>query len=294
MILRTAQYLLNHPLSSRNKSKAFYRFFSWQIGSRLIGMPVAYDFVDQSRLLVHPGMTGATGNVYAGLHEFEDMAFVLHALRKNDFFVDIGANIGSYTVLAGAAVGADCVAIEPVPSTFGHLLDNVNLNNLGTRIECLNVGLGNEHTTLHFSAGEDSTNHVIAETEACNDSIEVEVRRLDDVLSGRIPAVIKMDVEGWESSVIDGAGDVLSRQEPMAILMEFGAGERYGFDDHNLYQRMLDFGFESVSYSPFKRKLTLSDQQTFASGNILFVKQLDYFRERVSSAPSYKALNISI
>ena len=47
------------------------------------------------------GMTGATGNVYCGLHEFEDMALVLHALRPRDLFVDVGANVGSYTVLGG-------------------------------------------------------------------------------------------------------------------------------------------------------------------------------------------------
>jgi hypothetical protein len=41
-----------------------------------------------------------SGNIYAGLHEFGDMAFVLHFLRAGDLFADVGANIGSYTVLA--------------------------------------------------------------------------------------------------------------------------------------------------------------------------------------------------
>jgi hypothetical protein len=43
-------------------------------------------------------MTGATGNVYYGLHEFQDMAFVTHYLREGYLFADIGANIGSYSV----------------------------------------------------------------------------------------------------------------------------------------------------------------------------------------------------
>lgn len=45
-------------------------------------------------------MTGATGNWYCGLQEYEDMSFVLHALRPGDLFVDVGANIGSYSILA--------------------------------------------------------------------------------------------------------------------------------------------------------------------------------------------------
>ena len=57
-------------------------------------------------------MTGATGNIYAGLHEFVDMAFCLHLLRSGDLFVDVGANIGSYTVLASKVAGANSVTLE--------------------------------------------------------------------------------------------------------------------------------------------------------------------------------------
>lgn len=94
------------------------RFVKWQIGNRLVLGPVAARFVNDARLFVQKGMTGATGNLYVGLHEFEDMSFVLHGLRPDDLFVDVGANVGSYTVLAGAAVGASCVSFEPIPETL--------------------------------------------------------------------------------------------------------------------------------------------------------------------------------
>jgi FkbM family methyltransferase len=44
------------------------------------------------------------------------MAFVLHLLRPDHKFVDVGANVGSYTVLAAGAVGAEVICIEPVRS----------------------------------------------------------------------------------------------------------------------------------------------------------------------------------
>ena len=56
-------------------------------------------------------MTGATQNIYCGLQEFEEMAFLLHFLRKDDLPLDIGANIGSYTILAASSVGARTMAI---------------------------------------------------------------------------------------------------------------------------------------------------------------------------------------
>ncbi|MEL6939486.1 MAG: FkbM family methyltransferase [Cyanobacteria bacterium J06598_1] len=302
MALQTVQFILDHPLSRRNKPKAFRRFLSWQIRSRLTNQPVVYSFVDQSRLLVRRGMTGATGNVYAGLHEFEDMAFVLHALRPDDWFVDVGANIGSYTVLAAAAVGSNCVALEPVPAAYAHLLDNMSLNGVSDRVEPLNIGLGDKNTTLHFSADQDTMNHVVAPSETSENSVEVQVKRLDEVLQGRTPTVIKIDVEGWETNVVAGAESVLSQVEPLAVLMEFGLGERYGFDDQDLYEKMLNLGFEAVSYSPFDRQIlrfsagevARSQPETCVRGNILFVNQIDYFRERVAAAPTYRALDIDI
>ncbi|TMC68336.1 MAG: FkbM family methyltransferase, partial [Chloroflexi bacterium] len=90
----------------------------WQFVSRLIAGPIALPFVEGTSLFAMRGMTGATGNWYCGLHEVREMAFVLHLLRAKDHFLDVGANVGSYTVLAGGAVGARVTAVEPIPETF--------------------------------------------------------------------------------------------------------------------------------------------------------------------------------
>ena len=74
-------------------------FSAAKLGSRLLPGAVLLPFVNEVCLIVRPGMTGATGNVYSDLHEFEDLALVLHALRPDDLFVDIGANVESYLML---------------------------------------------------------------------------------------------------------------------------------------------------------------------------------------------------
>ncbi|WP_295433058.1 hypothetical protein [uncultured Thiodictyon sp.] len=56
-------------------------------------------------------------DVYCGLHEFEDLAVALRFLQPRDLFIDIGPNVGSYSIL-GAAAGARCFAIEPIPRTL--------------------------------------------------------------------------------------------------------------------------------------------------------------------------------
>ena len=113
-LISIARFIIDHPLSQGRILANLGRFACWQIGARLARGPVATRFVNSAQLLASPGMTGATGNVYVGLHEFTDMSFVLHFLRPNDLFVDVGANIGSYTILATAAVGADAFPLNRI------------------------------------------------------------------------------------------------------------------------------------------------------------------------------------
>lgn len=77
-MLSTLSHILKHPLARRNRRAAIARYFRWQLGSRLLRSAVAVPFTDKARLLVERGMTGATGNVYCGLHEFADMGFTCH------------------------------------------------------------------------------------------------------------------------------------------------------------------------------------------------------------------------
>ncbi len=78
------------------------RFLRWQLGSRLLRMPLLVPWVGNTSLVIEAGMTGATMNFYCGLHEAVDMALVLHALQPGDVFLDVGANVGTYTILASA------------------------------------------------------------------------------------------------------------------------------------------------------------------------------------------------
>src|SRR5262249_33022330 len=95
--ISTTRFII--PLVGDENLQILSRFACWQIGERLARGPVTVQFVNSAQLLASPGMTGATGNVYVGLHKFSDMSFVLHFLRPNDLFVDVGAN--------------NCISFEP-------------------------------------------------------------------------------------------------------------------------------------------------------------------------------------
>ena len=106
MILGIIQKLIISPLSFNNKLKVILRFIKWQISQGIFQSTIIYNFTQNSKILIKKSMTGATGNLYYGLDEFNDMGFLLHFLRKKDVFIDVGSNVGSYTILASAEIGA--------------------------------------------------------------------------------------------------------------------------------------------------------------------------------------------
>jgi FkbM family methyltransferase len=253
---------------------------------------VLVPFVDKTVLRVRPGMTGATGNIYVGLHEFDDMAFVLHLLRKEDLFVDIGANVGSYTILAGGASGASCISVEPIEATFQQLEENINLNRLSGHVEMLNIGIGKERGRLHFTSGLDTVNHVLSDTEQMENAVEVPISPLNELLEKYEPTLIKIDVEGFETNVIAGADKVLSRPSLLAVIMELnGSGDRYGFDESSLHETMLSFGFKTYIYSPFGRQLVSLNEKRSNSGNTLYVRNVDEVLRRLAGARKYWIAN---
>lgn len=296
-LANTLGFVARHPLSRGRVGQNLARLLSWQVGSRLVPGAVAVDFVNGSLLLARPGMTGATGNVYVGLHEFEDMAFVLHFLRPGDLFVDVGANIGSYTILAAAAVGADCISFEPGPEAFSWLVRNVGLNGVSNRVEARREAVGSRTGQVSFTADRDTTNHPVLGPvgEAGEERVQsVPMTTLDQALGGRVPAMLKIDVEGFETEVLDGATATLERPELLCVIMELmGGGARYGFDEEALRSRMARLGFGQYAYAPFERTLTaLRGPKT--SGNTIFVRDPAAVDKRLKTGKPFEVRGIRI
>ena len=290
-LLNTPRFLYTHPLCAQDRLGALRRYVGWQVGSRLVRGPVVCDFVNGTQLVVKRGMTGATGNVYAGLHEFEDMAFVLHLLRPGDRFVDVGANVGAYTVLA-ASVGAACEAFEPGAEAFAALELNLAVNTFPHPVRAHRAAVGRVAGTLAFTTGLDTVNHVASDDEAAQ-TVSLPVVALDEVIPPGTGTVVKMDVEGYETEVVAGAAEVLSRSETRAVLMELnGSGDRYGFDEEVLRSKMEAFGFTPCSYKPFERALVPFTEGT--SGNTLFVTDRAWVQARLREAPPFRVLGRSI
>ena len=271
----TFTFIWNHPISSANRYAAFSRYVRWQVGTRLLMAPVVMPFVESTRLVCERSMTGATGNIYCGLHEFGDMGFLLHFLRPGDLFVDVGANIGSFSMLASGVVGARSVALEPVPSTFVSLKRNIAINGLEKLVDPLCVAAGAGPSTVRFSIDREAENLATDESYAGR-TADVQVVALDEVAKISSPALLKVDVEGFEGDVLKGASKRLRSNALNAVLLEA--------DSEAIRSVMGEAGFTRASYSPFSRRLERTDATRPASVdetvNHLWVRDFDFVEQR--------------
>jgi FkbM family methyltransferase len=214
--------------------------------------------------------------------EFGEMGFAMHLLREGDVFVDVGANVGVYSIMA-AARGAKVLAIEPVSTTYQQLMDNVYLNRFGTRVTTFNVGVGGDNGELGFSSQCGPMNHVIRPGETEEVGERVTVRPLDEIVNDE-PVLIKIDVEGFESEVIRGGEEVLRRGSLRAVIIELnGLGARYAYSDDDIHSRLLSFGFQAARYEPFSRRLTPREGHN-TSGNTLYVRSAHEVERRLREA----------
>jgi FkbM family methyltransferase len=277
----------SHPFNKKKPILGLWRFIRWQVNNILNPNPIIHQLTGNSKLIVQKGMKGATGNLYNGLLEFSDMLFVLHCLRPEDHFVDIGANIGVYTVLASAEIGAATLSIEPVPEVFATLELNIAINKIGSKVRSLNMAIGAEEGKLTFTSSLDTVNHVAtAEEIAAGNVIEVKVIQLDSIIEN-IPTIIKIDVEGYETNVIKGAEKTLENPLLKAIIIELnGSGLRYGFDETAIHHQFLQKGFQPYQYDPFERNLILLNAPH--EHNTIYIRDVDFIKKRLQGAKKIK------
>jgi FkbM family methyltransferase len=174
---------------------------------------------------------GASHTVYARLPDYREMSFWLATLRPGDLFVDVGANIGIYTLLV-ASHGCDVVAVEPAEGARRLLEVNLGLNGLTADVVAAALGRARGQGTLTAELG--SMNYVVSNPgdarEPGEPVTEVAVTTLDDLLGDRTAAGVKIDVEGFELDVVLGASRALGEERVGVLQLEWNsmARERFG------------------------------------------------------------------
>jgi FkbM family methyltransferase len=171
-------------------------------------------------------------------------------------FVDVGANVGRYTLLA-ASLGARVVAYEPTPAVFHRFQENVAVNNF-QGVQLVNSAVTEKAGTLslYLSPDDPEANNLFGGGEQC---IEVPAVALDEDLAARAIErvhVLKIDAEGSEPLVLDGAARLLASSAPPTILIEVNPVtlKIAGFAPSDVFHRLESHGYRCTEFEriPYK------------------------------------------
>lgn len=224
--------------------------------------------LDGYSIWAHPDDSEIGGEIVAG-QEYEPhvTGAVRACLGPGDTLVDVGANIGWFTLLGSSIVGptGHVVAIEPNPGNLVSLHNSI-IGNGFTWTEILPYAVGSEVTTLRLLAGRGTNAYFdIAPTsvhDGWRDGAIVPVRPLDDLL-GHLDRVdlVKVDVEGAEGLVVDGAARVLGGLRP-TLLCEFSPGsllERSGRTGDRFVDQLIGLGYDVAQLTASGERVALAD-----------------------------------
>jgi FkbM family methyltransferase len=242
-----------HPSNRHRRVRAVLGALGWQVHKRLGRGPRDVDFFGWT-LRCHPDSNSASNVIYfTPLYDVDEMGFMQAYLRPGDGFVDVGANIGTYSLLARRLVGADglVVAFEPHPVAARRCAENLELNRL-TNIELHDAAVAAAAGTAEFLDDFDVSNRIRSASDGEVATRTVRLETLDDALGDRRMALGKLDVEGHETAALHGAAERLRRADPPVWQIEIFDHQlaRAGTTREELVALLSEHGFELATYSP--------------------------------------------
>lgn len=241
---------------------------------------VIFNISDNSKIYLYKD-SGLSRLIYNGF-EKDELDFVNYILSEGDTFIDIGSNVGLFSLVASPKVGiyGKVLAYEPSPTTCDKLRENTTLNGF-TNIIVRNLGLSNNQEKLQFNVsneGFDAWNSfAMTESHLLKSQIIVNVKKLDDEIEYYNPEnvkLIKIDVEGWEKYVLLGSQKLLTEYSPI-VMLEFTETNAFaaGYMVQENYDLLKNFGYDLFEYK--NKKLYPSPKKIhYPYNNLIAIKNI--------------------
>ena len=199
----------------------------------------------------------------SGFYEGPYTLFASALLRQGDIFVDAGAHVGYFTLLAASIVGPSghVYAFEPEPRNFNALERNIAANRFDN-VTAIQSAVGNQSGTVSFYFNSDNDGgHAMWDVQTMPENVlsRRQARRfdspivsLDTYFSGRHFPIrfMKIDVEGSERDVIEGARNLFETRSVNCVMWERNAPsfEKMGYDEDDLRGLAAKMGYRTAGF----------------------------------------------
>lgn len=250
-----------------NRREGVLKHLQWQYLKAVNRFPFEQR-ISNSRIVAAHKHCGVSALIYSQrLYNYNNMKLLQMLLNEGGSFLDIGANIGSFTMIASESTDAKVYAFEPHPETFRMLHDNVELN-CRDNVVLFNVALGRVDGRVYLTdqAGS-AVNHMVEGNAA--GTIAVPCLRADTLCAQQCihPQYVKIDVEGFEYDVLAGFGDFLGAIHLLMIEMNGLADER-SRGQKEIHGLLRSSGFDGPWSCNFDRKILRSSDGSEAEDSL--------------------------
>ena len=208
------------------------------------------------------GYNGLGPGSIHGAYEKGETELVKKTVREGMAVVDIGANIGYYTLIIAKIVGGKgkVYAFEPDPENYRLLVKNIELNGYDNVIPMQKAVSNRTGTTELFLHPVDMGSHRIYNSNDGRESIKIEMVSLDEFFEGKENKVdvIKMDVEGAEIAALQGMKNILQNNDDVKIFTEFSpaATRTFGYSPEEGLNELIKSGFKLYHINDLKGETT--------------------------------------
>ena len=201
-------------------------------------------------------------------------------LKKGDYFIDIGAHIGYFSLVTARLVGPEgrVYAFEPEPNNFAQLLKNIEANGYNNIVP-VPKAISNISDICDLRLDKKSGFHSLYLAPKQTGTIKVDVTTLDDffAMEGWPPvSFIKMDAQGGEAHILDGAKNLLERNHDLKMIIEWWPEglEAAGVSPQSFLENLQSLGFKVlVIDEKYERLLPIDSCNLLTGANLLAVQK---------------------
>jgi len=190
-----------------------------------------------------------------GIRERRSTRIMKQFIRPDDVILELGANIGYYVLIESTILSNKgyIYAVEPGPENLELLKKNVTLNNI-KNVEICNMAISNTKGTAKLYMGKACNLHSLINSSNASDAkyVEVETDTVDNFIKGRKPVTfLRMDVEGYETEVIDGMQQIFKSPYFERLFVEIHPHRVSSEKMQKFFATVRDYGFE-IAHSVFR------------------------------------------
>lgn len=242
-VVAVLRFVVSHPANKHRRVRAVIRAFKFQVMGRLTGRRSETPIGHSHKMWAVLHHTASAKALYANPPDYAEMQAWRKLLEPGSLFVDIGSNVGTYSLWA-ADCGAEVIAVEPAASSFKLLEANLALNEQSP-VQALHCALADAPGEMWLTQGLDAMNHLVLDGTSGE---HVKVSTLDFVLGDRTAAGVKIDVEGAERLVLAGGSSALAAGRIQALQLEWNELSELvlGETREPIVEMLTGYGYEFV------------------------------------------------